>query len=238
MHVNKTHISLIVMVSLIVTVSPSSALGYGGAPEQSSSGNYSVKIVFDKEMYVVGDAITISGNVNKYDEDRKIRIVVFDQDRKLVVNEKISVNPDTTFSYDLTSEAKLSEGEHTMRVQYGSSKVTVEQASFMIGSGDSMPLQSVAAKDTAIPEWVKTNAGWWSEGSIDDGSFVQGIQFLIKEGLMVIPATEQGASTQGNAIPEWIKNNAGWWSEGSIDDVSFVQGIQFMIKEGLMRVSQ
>ena len=224
------------MVSLIVIVSSSSsALGYGGAPEQSSSGNYSVKIVFDKEIYVVGDTITISGNVNKYDEDRKLRIVVFDQDRKLVVNEKISVNPDTTFSYDLTSDAKLSEGEHTIRVQYGSSKVTVQQTSFIINSDDSMPLQKA---DTVIPEWVRNNAGWWAEGSIDDGSFVQGIQFMIKEGLMSIPATEQGASSEGNSIPDWIKNNAGWWAEGSIDDGSFVQGIQFMIKEGLIRVSQ
>ena len=70
------------MVSLIVTVSSSSSvLGYGGAPKQSSSGNYSVEIVFDKETYVVGNAITISGNVSKYDEDRKLRIVIFDQDR-------------------------------------------------------------------------------------------------------------------------------------------------------------
>ena len=181
---NKTHISLIVMVSLIVTVSSSSsALGYGGAPEQSSSGNYSVEIVFDKEMHVVGDAITISGNVNKYDEDRKLRIVVFDQDSKLVVNEKIAVNPDKTFSYDLTSDAKLSEGEHTMRVQYGSSKVTVEQTSFMISPSDSMSLEKT---DTVIPKWIKNNAGWWAEGSIDDGSFVQGIQFMIKEGLMSV----------------------------------------------------
>ena len=50
-------------------------------------------------------------------------------------------NPDTTFSYDLTSDAKLSEGEHTMRVQYGSSKVTVEQTSFMISSSDSVSLE-------------------------------------------------------------------------------------------------
>ena len=224
------------MVSLIVTVSTSSsALGYGSAPVQSSSGNYSVEIVFDKEMYVVGDAITISGNVSKYDEDRKLRIIVFDQNSKMVINEKITVNPDTTFSYDLNSDAKLSEGQHTMRVQYGSSKVTVEQTSFMISSGDSIPMQKA---DMIIPEWVRNNAGWWAEGSIDDVSFVQGIQFMIKEGLMSIPATEQGASSEGNSIPDWIKNNAGWWAEGSIDDSSFVQGIQFMIKEGLMRVSQ
>ena len=93
------------------------------------------------------------------------------------------MNPDTTFSYDLTSDAKLSEGEQTMRVQYGSSKVTVEQTSFMISSGDSVPLQKA---DPVIPEWVRNNAGWWAEGSIDDNSFVQGIQFMIKEGLMSV----------------------------------------------------
>ncbi len=37
-----------------------------------------------------------------------------------------------------------------------------------------------------IPAWIKNNAGWWADGQIDDNSFVQGIQFLIKEGIMKI----------------------------------------------------
>ena len=27
----------------------------------------------------------------------------------------------------------------------------------------------------AIPDWIKNNAGWWSDGQIDDNSFVSGI---------------------------------------------------------------
>ncbi|QUC65705.1 peptidase [Nitrosopumilus sp. K4] len=88
-----------------------------------------------------------------------------------------------------------------------------------------------------IPAWIKNNAGWWAEGAIDDNSFVQGIQFLIKEGIMKIPPTTQGAGSGSNEIPAWIKNNAGWWAEGAIDDNSFVQGIQFLIKEGIMKIS-
>ncbi len=87
-----------------------------------------------------------------------------------------------------------------------------------------------------IPSWIKNNAGWWADGSIDDNSFVQGIQFLIKEGIMKIPPTTQGTGSSSNAIPDWIKNNAGWWADGSIDDNSFVQGIQFLIKEGIMKI--
>ena len=47
----------------------------------------------------------------------------------------------------------------------------------------------------------------------DEDSFVQGIQYLIKEGIMTIPPTSQGSSSGSNEIPDWIKNNAGWWAE-------------------------
>ena len=87
-----------------------------------------------------------------------------------------------------------------------------------------------------IPDWIKNSAGWWADDLIDDSSFVQGIQFLIKEGIMKIPPTSQGDSSGSNEIPSWIKNNAGWWAEGAIDDDSFIQGIQFLIKEGIMKI--
>jgi len=88
----------------------------------------------------------------------------------------------------------------------------------------------------SIPSWIKNNAGWWADGQIDDNSFVQGIQWLIKEGIMKIPPTTQGTGS-GNQIPDWIKNNAGWWADGQIDDNSFVQGIQWLIKEGIMKIT-
>ena len=47
----------------------------------------------------------------------------------------------------------------------------------LVGSG----VSSVYAD---VPAWVKNNAGWWAEGTIDDAAFIQGIQFLIKEGIL------------------------------------------------------
>jgi hypothetical protein len=96
---------------------------------------------------------------------------------------------------------------------------------------------STSSDSNEIPSWIKNNAGWWADGSIDDSSFVQGIQFLIQEGIMQIPPTTQGSSSDSNEIPSWIKNNAGWWADGSIDDDSFVGGIQFLIEEGIMSIS-
>ena len=45
-------------------------------------------------------------------------------------------------------------------------------------------LNNVGASSSGIPEWIKNNAGWWAEGAIDDDSFVQGIQYLITNGIM------------------------------------------------------
>ena len=50
-------------------------------------------------------------------------------------------------------------------------------------------IPNVFAQDV-IPAWIKNNAGWWATDKIDDSSFLQGIQYLIKEGIMVIPSTE------------------------------------------------
>ena len=114
--------------------------------------------------------------------------------------------------------------------------------SFMISDS----LLSISSKNNElgnetmeIPAWIKSNAGWWADGQIDDGSFVQGMQFLISEGFMRVDVPEQGtgASNTGEAIPAWIKSNAGWWADGQIDDGSFVQGMQFLISEGFMTIS-
>ena len=35
-----------------------------------------------------------------------------------------------------------------------------------------------------VPEWIKSNAGWWANGDIDDNTFVQGIEYLVKNGII------------------------------------------------------
>lgn len=92
----------------------------------------------------------------------------------------------------------------------------------------------IAISKSIIPKWIKNIAGWWADGSIDDNSFIQGIQFLIKEKLLNIPSTERSGIVS-NEIPKWIKNTAGWWADGKINDTEFIQGIQFLIKEGMIK---
>ncbi len=87
----------------------------------------------------------------------------------------------------------------------------------------------------SVPEWIRNNAAWWADGQIDDSTFVQGIEFLIKNEIIVIPSTESKSETT-QQIPAWIKNNAAWWADGQIDDSTFVQGLQFLVQQGIIRV--
>jgi len=173
------------MSLFLVASSGSQALGYGAPPVQSSANNYTVEINSDQESYNLGETITFSGSVNKYDEDRNLRISIFDSSNNYILSQKTPVNTDGTFSHSIILNEKFSDGQFIVKAQYGNSKATVEKMAFVINPNDITSTEQELSS-AKIPDWVKNNAGWWAAGQIDDNSFVQGIQFLIKEGLMRI----------------------------------------------------
>ena len=87
-----------------------------------------------------------------------------------------------------------------------------------------------------IPDWVKNNAGWWATNQIPDSAFVDGIEFLVKEGIIVVSDIQKDPSTPYVGIPEWLKTNAGWWAEDQIDDKTFATGIEYLIRIGLIEI--
>ena len=44
----------------------------------------------------------------------------------------------------------------------------------------------VTVVDADIPSWIKNNAGWWADGTIDDNSFLIGIEWLVSTGIIII----------------------------------------------------
>lgn len=60
-------------------------------------------------------------------------------------------------------------------------------------SDPNQPIPTTKAKDIrsteprpAVPEWIKNNAKWWSEGLITEEEFVSGIEWLINNGIIRI----------------------------------------------------
>jgi hypothetical protein len=193
---------------------------------------YTTIVRTDKESYLPGERIKISGEVDPYDETKHMQITVMNSARKIHHFETIPVNPDSTFLLTIIDTSKWTKDIYRVLAQYGKDKVQIGIATFIIDP--EKPIDENL--QTTIPAWIKNNARWWADGVIDDSDFVQGIQYLIKEGVMNVPSTHAASSAEDTPIPAWIKNNARWWADGVIDDSDFVQGIQYLIKEGRLRV--
>jgi len=92
--------------------------------------------------------------------------------------------------------------------------------------------------ESTVPDWVKNTAGWWASDQIPDAAFLQGIQYLIKEGIMIVEIPTEIDSEAAEEVPGWVKNTVGWWAEDKIHDTTFVSGIQYLIGKGIIVVEQ
>lgn len=183
---NKIRFLSVTLMSLLVVASlGQQALGqYGGAPAQSSAGNYTVEINSDKESYNIGESVTFSGSVNKYDENRSLRISIFDSNQNLILTQKTSVNPDTTFSHKIILDEQFLDGKYIVRAQYGNSQATVELISFVINSNEVTSAEQKLPEKTKIPDWVKNVFLWYGQDKVSEDEIISAIQFLVKEGII------------------------------------------------------
>ena len=99
------------------------------------------------------------------------------------------------------------------------------------------PITSTIKEHKIVPEWVKNNAKWWSEGAIDNESFLKGIEYLVNEKILIVSKNVNNQQNQNNSeIPSWVKNNAKWWSDGAIDNESFLKGIEYLVNNGTIEI--
>jgi len=107
--------------------------------------------------------------------------------------------------------------------------INAEYLNLPIGSVSFQVIQHI------VPEWIKNNARWWSDDQISDSEFLKGIEYLIKEEVILIPDSLKSESAI-QEIPDWIKNTANWWSDDIVTDDEFVSALEFLIKNGIIRI--
>ena len=102
---------------------------------------------------------------------------------------------------------------------------------------------SWAQETPQIPNWIKNNAGWWANDEITENEFLNAIQYLIKNEIIVISdiASNEGLTpsidfSYKKMVPNWIKNNAGWWANDEIPDSAFISGLEWLISKEIIQV--
>ena len=88
-----------------------------------------------------------------------------------------------------------------------------------------------------LPSWIKETAALWAEDKIDNKTFVNAIQYLIKSKIIIIPHSSDHPKTPIDDIfPTWVKSTAGWWAKGFVTDKEFIDALQFLIVKGIIKL--
>ena len=112
--------------------------------------------------------------------------------------------------------------------------VSVKQQSYKLVDTNKITSSNYVT-GVSIPMWVKHNAKFWSDGSITDTQFTQGIQYLIETNVIKIPFSSTNNTL--SEIPSWVKSDATSWYQGSMSDNEFAGAILYLISNGLVHVS-
>ena len=221
---------------ITMTIKPESDLPLSGVTE---NGQFKVNLWWAKDLKSGEDTIVKYEILDTFLKDKPIAVPY---ELKIFYNDK-----QIFLKSDVSSDAKSSESrppnknDFEWSIPLDISGIIIVKFENMDGSrlaNVEFPLVINREKSTVeyqIPEWVKNNAGWWASGQIPDTAFIDGIEHLIKQGIIVVPVAETQSENESN-IPEWIKTNAEWWASGQIDDKTFATGIEFLIKIGLIVV--
>jgi len=176
--------------------------------------DYQVHVFYGPEDPIQGcDVEMLINFINKYDDTEFLNQVKFDiltVDDNLVPLRSLAQEEGRPFLYSPSGQhtvsfvVKENPGiAHYVVWIYGLAPEPIVPA----GPADYMEMDIIIHGSgeitQKIPAWVKNNAGWWSNGSIGDSDFVQGIQFLIKEGIMKVPQSSSSSSSKGSEPEAW-----------------------------------
>ncbi len=185
-----------------------------------------VSIYTEKEIYSYGDFLTFTIEVSEITGEPAILHIIDESGKK---SSAIPI-PVTELKTEVPSPFPFESnvyplGRYTLEIEYSGSSSVIEFE--LIDSGK-----------IVIPLWIREFAKYWYNGDITDVEFSNGIGFLIKEGIIVIPETQSQETSNEVVIPEWIKASTGWWIDRQISDTEFAKGIEFLIKEGIIVIGQ
>ena len=185
-----------------------------------------IGIFLDKSQYRPGEIINATIITSKLMENN---IVYWFEDSTGNQSEQISfVTHVSTFAIPHVLDANSLQGPWKIHVKYG----TVEFFVPFVISGD--PIEKTHV-DVLIPDWIRSNAHWWIEEQINDDDFATGLEFMIKEKIILIPNLVPSDSSEAQ-IPDWVKNTTRWWADGLISDQEFANGIKFLVISGIIQV--
>ena len=225
--------TILLIFALVLILTPS--LVFAQSPQ--------ITLLTDKQSYVTGNTITISGKISSLGSSNSAVLQVFNPFNVLVQIGTISLAPDGTFSKTIKAEGEswASDGSYQIKVLYVSTPI-LATATTNVGfkaqstPTPSQPIQpsqpSTQPPSTSQPVPSTQNPPQTPD---DKASIEEQIKQRIALANKLKQQIENTATTQ---IPFWVKDTAQKWHDGIVDDAGFSKDIQYLISSGLVKTSR
>jgi len=179
-------------------------------------------IVTNKPKYNAGQDVYVSGQVHRDFAGTPYQILVYKNSDVLVNTLDGKFDMESSYTYTIKT-TDLTTAKYTLKVVYGL-PTQIGITTFNIEQ----------KQEPIIPTWIKNGAKWWSSGEISDTEFIDAIEYLANEDIIVIQKTQ--SLEHSKVIPSWLKTSASWWANGLISDSEFVKGLEYLANVGIIQI--
>lgn len=184
----------------------------------------SVNIYTEKEVYSYGETLTFTIEVSEITGEFAILHIIDESGEKssaipISITELKTVIP-SPYPFEVTV---YPQGKYTLEIEYS-------------GNSDTVEFELIDSGNIVIPLWIREISKYWYNDVISDIEFADGIEFLIKEGIIIVQQTESHSTTTEVTIPNWVKKSTGWWIDGIISDREYAAALEYLIKAGIIVV--
>jgi len=237
-----------------------------GSPTRLEIEDFEAEQIASTDLGNIDVLLAPSPSVPQPKAHSNLLIIFFQPDTRHLINHidfKIFILKDGDEVYSSSGPVHTHDGQDTVSYYFSTAgkyqvkvsvlgvdfvDVPIETALFSLNVGDvedeeptqtgqssKMPDTTQQTK-TKIPDWVKDVAEFWIADQIDDSGFVQLIEYLVQQGIIVIPYAEAPEGEAATDIPIWIKSSAEFWVNGDISDDEFATALEWLINNGIIRV--
>ena len=190
-----------------------------------------IMLLTNKQSYVTGDTISISGNMLSLGASNTAVLQVYDPFNVLVQIGTINILPDGSFHTTIKAQGTSwnNDGLYKIKVIYISTPIlatATANINFKVTKIQSTIIQSVPSTNTQNNTQIISSNNQTVEEEIKQRIAIAN---KLKQQL------DQGSESQ---IPFWVKDAAKKWHDGAIDNIEFSKNIHFFISSGLVKVDE
>ncbi len=200
-----------------------------------------ITILTDKQSYVTGDTISISGTISLLGASNSAVLQVYNPFNVLMQIGTIPVAPDGTFHDTVKTEGQSwsNDGQYQIKILYVSTPILATATANIVLNAAPSPVvsppppastQPVAPQQSSQP--AQPANGTIVTPSDTQTPIEQQIQQRIALANKLKQQLDQNTTTQ---IPFWVKDTARKWHDGTIDNAGFSKDIQYFISSGLVK---